>query len=515
MTTALRRSTRSRKAVVTIVEPHHDDDSMKEESDEESVEEEDMKPPPKNPSPQPRAKAPKTTKARRQKAAKSTSIATTNRSTKSSFSGAIQKILQHHPAVDSALFPSLLRAVVATKAKDPETVLPSVIHEFWQSHSEADRRPALYQFLIHSIGGGSIASSLKLGTEQDWDDLTDDDWTGHFDAVVEAMSSHTDPVLLSTSSHSIEYAKLYQAFWKQLVLYVLTKSRGSAEDDDESKNQTTFQMEWIRQLLSRFMELVHVGVPDVRYALCGAIYSIGTALLDYSRDTLRDKLAPAQRQRSAAKQNQQKRKSEQLQQQIVGWKRTLKDIEDMAVNFIFTAVFTLRYKDHDPTIRALSLQALSQYCQSRPDLFLTSSYLKYFGWMLSDKVASVRIAALAGFRQAVSTHAGDMTSVLNKFLSRLVECGVRDIDASVQEAAMELLWYLLKETEFFHDVDNEDLWVQINRRALDPQTTAVVRKYALYFVWEQLDVPTPSQSDARSEREAMAQLKTIAQWYVS
>jgi hypothetical protein len=108
-----------------------------------------------------------------------------------------------------------------------------------------------------------------------------------------------------------------------------------------------------------------------------------------------------------------------------------------------------------------------------------------------------------------------MTSVLNKFLPRLVECGVRDVDASVQEAAMELLWYLLSATEFFHDVDNEELWVQINRRALDPQTTASVRKYALYYVWEQLDVPTAAgKPSATSEREAVAQLQSIAQWYV-
>jgi hypothetical protein len=134
---------------------------------------------------------------------------------------------------------------------------------------------------------------------------------------------------------------------------------------------------------------------------------------------------------------------------------------------------------------------------------------------LSDKVGSVRVAALAGFRQAVATNAEVMTSVLNKFLPRLVECGVRDVDASVQEAAMELLWYLLSATEFFHDVDNEELWVQINRRALDPQTTASVRKYALYFVWEQLDVPTASgKPSATSEREAVAQLQSIAQWYV-
>lgn len=78
-----------------------------------------------------------------------------------------------------------------------------------------------------------------------------------------------------------------------------------------------------------------------------------------------------------------------------------------------------------------------------------------------------------------------MESLVDKFLPRIADC-VLDVDMQVQEKAATLLLILLKEG-FLDDWENENGWNQINLRAITPDTSLSVRKYALYFVLDQLD----------------------------
>lgn len=50
------------------------------------------------------------------------------------------------------------------------------------------------------------------------------------------------------------------------------------------------------------------------------------------------------------------------------------------------SVFVHRYRDRDPHIRVDCLDALGQWIKALPDVYLDSQYLRYLGWMLSDKV---------------------------------------------------------------------------------------------------------------------------------
>jgi cohesin complex subunit SA-1/2 len=59
---------------------------------------------------------------------------------------------------------------------------------------------------------------------------------------------------------------------------------------------------------------------------------------------------------------------------------------DRLINDLFDGVFVHRYRDSDPLIRADCIQSFGNWIISYPDLFLEPQYLKYLGWMLSDKV---------------------------------------------------------------------------------------------------------------------------------
>jgi cohesin complex subunit SA-1/2 len=426
----------------------------------------------------------------------------------------------------------------------------------------------LYHWIFASVGGGATtlvdpsSTSTKNNDDNDdhaattftsLEDMTEEDWTNHIDLVVEEMSQNT-----TTSSFTIttkatssmttaqqDFNTIYSEFWYHLTTVLLTSYNSNNDADDDNDDQGRFRVDMVRQIVSRLIELVNVGVPDIRYAMSIAIYQMGLALLQYTT-TLQQKVGPVQRQYHAAQQNHQKKKASAMQNQIQLWKRTMTDCEEIVKELIVTTVFTIRYKDHDPMIRKVSLQSLHQYCMIRSDLFLASLYLKYFGWMMSDKHPIVRIAAIHGLMKPLAhnvvtdTHhhhhhrsplsrndqevdiTSNMTSVVTKFLPRIVDC-VIDVDVTVQETAMEFVLLLLRHYEFFNDIENDRMWNQINIRALDPCTSQHVRTNALYFVLEQLDLsststtasPTTSSTTHSSERTVVTQLYAIGNWYVS
>lgn len=366
---------------------------------------------------------------------------------------------------------------------------------------------SLFNLVLRSVGGTSL-----LDADTVLDDMTDDEWAVKVEETVSEMGdTPPDQVLLTAhptakaGAGAAEYRALFAEFWYQLAATALTTAPAGSVDGTSDR----FQVEWVRDISARLIELVGLGVPDIRHAFATALYQMGHAMLDHTAD-LRAKLDTAARQLSVAARHQQSRKAEALQQQVDAWNRIVADLEEIVKDTIM-AVFTVRFKDEDVSVRVASLQALSKYCGSRPDIFVTSFYLKYFGWMLSDKEPPVRLAAIEGLTMPFSNklETTGMSSVIAKFMGRLTDC-VIDVDPSVQELAMKLLLLLLRQ-DHFNDEDNERIWHQINARALDPLTTVSVRRDALYFVMEQIDAF--DEGPATTEREAMTQLGAIGKWY--
>ena len=440
----------------------------------------------------------------------------------------------------------LLHAVVSSFLNQVQTEIASNVYP--QMDDTNVLLLHLYNWIFASVGGTTtLIDSTTATDETSLEDMTDDDWTNHIDTIVEDMSQNTTTssftittksTVLSTAQQ--DFSTIYTELWSHLTTMLLTSynKSNSSHGDDEEDDSGRFRVELVRQLVSRLIELVNVGVPDIRYAIGIAIYQMGSALLRYTT-TLQQKVGPVQRQYQVAQQNRQKKKASAMQNQIQLWKRTMTDCEEIVKELIVTTVFTVRYKDQDPIIRKLSLQSLHQYCMMRPDLFLSSFYMKYFGWMMSDKHAMVRVAAIQGLMKPLEHNAttgmnnprttlsqndddedgspvditSNMNSVITKFLPRIVDC-VIDIDVTVQEIAMEFVLLLLRHYEYFNDVENDQMWNQINVRALDPHASPRVRLHALYFVLEQLDESTSTITTATnsSERDVVTQLYSIGRW---
>ena len=265
-----------------------------------------------------------------------------------------------------------------------------------------------------------------------------------------------------------------------------TSSKKGSKSKKKKKKKASFPIsstvrydaELVNNLINRLQDINNVGQPDVRAAAVVAAYKVGQAVLDKTVH-LSTRLEVAQRQLKAAKKQGGRSggsdKVESLQHQVDSLKRTLANLDESVIeNTTINGIFVHRYRDSSPHIRAASIQALSVMTLQRPEMFLRDKYLKYFGWMMSDKDVTVRLAAIDGLLapfdaiQKASTSSDsvvlkaaeriDLTllqHVVTKFLPRLADA-VIDTDLRVQEKAMALLLSLLREG-FLDECEDDNL----------------------------------------------------------
>jgi hypothetical protein len=370
----------------------------------------------------------------------------------------------------------------------------------------------LYNLLFRSVGG-SHEHLLSMG------DLETDDWTDSIGQLIHDMSLAPHVLFVAdcleetpgrTTVASREYRKTLQDFWHALGTAALTY--------EESHVAAGAAVDRGRELLLCLTELVSVGQPDIRAAATCAVYEMTMALLERSV-AVQQKLSVAKRQHAVAVRSKSTTKSTALAEQMRAWRQTTRDLDELVCESVASGVFGKRVRDSNKSIRAMSLNWITRAMAARPDLFLTNSFLKYFGWFLSDKEAVVRGRAILGllhpFERNAAAANGEpqvklsaMSSVINKFIARLTDC-VIDVDVDVQEKAIKLL-LMLSRQGFLDSLNDDNKWDQINIRAFDPDVTPVARRDSLYFVLEQLESFDGDVPDA--EVKTIEQINGLAQW---
>jgi cohesin complex subunit SA-1/2 len=406
---------------------------------------------------------------------------------------------------------------------------------------------ALLNLLFRSVGG-SVETNLDLDTNLE--ELADNEWDTLVTDVVDVMrETDADRTLLCANPEEKigfqEYRAIYKEFWYRLGNVLLTHSPqpmsvnddGDDSEEEEDKPQpfssNRFQVEMVRDLVSRIAELVQVGQPDLRFGATVAIWELALACMERSVE-LEQKLQVATRQCKASA--GQTRKLQALKQSMDSWKRHKAELEEIVQTAVFQGVFIHRYRDSNKYIRICSVEFLSKLTLLRPDLFLENKYLKYFGWMASDKESEVRVVALQALlapfhhnkkdtsnkKSSLQINIADMESVCVKFLNRIVDCTEDSQSLQVQEAAMELLLIMLRE-EFLDEWEDDDGWDQVNLKAIDKNTSFKVRKDALYFVLDQMDCfdteedggdGKSTMSHGLGEKKQVERIESIASWYV-
>lgn len=162
------------------------------------------------------------------------------------------------------------------------------------------------------------------------------------------------------------------------------------------------------------------------------------------------KMLGAQRETTQRQLNAEKKKRvegprlESLNKRLSMTHKNITDLEDM-MRKIFTGLFVHRYRDIDPNIRMACIQSLGVWILSYPSFFLQDLYLKYLGWTLNDKSASVRKASVLALQNLyeVDDNVPTLGLFTERFSNRMIELA-DDIDVSVAVCAIGLVKQLLR-----------------------------------------------------------------------
>lgn len=162
------------------------------------------------------------------------------------------------------------------------------------------------------------------------------------------------------------------------------------------------------------------------------------------------KMLGAQRETTQRQLNAEKKKRvegprvESLNKRLSMTHKNITDLEDM-MRKIFTGLFVHRYRDIDPNIRMSCIQSLGVWILSYPSFFLQDLYLKYLGWTLNDKSASVRKSSILALQNLyeVDDNVPTLGLFTERFSNRMIELA-DDIDVSVAVCAIGLVKQLLR-----------------------------------------------------------------------
>jgi len=176
-------------------------------------------------------------------------------------------------------------------------------------------------------------------------------------------------------------------------------------------------------------------------------------------------------------------KSRAIQAMQTDTRRSLKAYED-AVMGIFNSVFVHRYRDTSDIVRARCAWYLGEWLVADPERLYDDQYLKYIGWMCSDRSHYVRAESVVAINKLMTKkqHITRLTNFAERFMSRFVEMAVGDVNEQVSLDTIELLrsfqMYGMLDTVEQSTLDDVD------RVVFDASTSGRVRSAALAFVME-------------------------------
>ncbi|XP_066498043.1 cohesin subunit SA-3 isoform X2 [Hoplias malabaricus] len=144
------------------------------------------------------------------------------------------------------------------------------------------------------------------------------------------------------------------------------------------------------------------------------------------------------------------RATERLEELQNSYNELLEHQEELQsmTNAIFKGVFVHRYRDKVPEIRALCMAEMRVWLKQNPAAFLNDGYLKYLGWMLHDKQASVRMQSVLSLQKLYEEEdfIGRLELFTSRFKERLLNM-VLDKDSDVAEETVKLLLLIKQKME--------------------------------------------------------------------
>ncbi|KAJ3101549.1 hypothetical protein HDU97_001298 [Phlyctochytrium planicorne] len=415
---AVRRSQRTRKA--TIVKPTvspgnsdgEDSDAMDDQEKDSSDSDDDFESPKK---PTPKKKA--STLAA--KSAKGKTTGTKRARKPKNASGLVTP-------------PSGSEGSLFDIVSSPGAALQTAVVEWFEALEEnkTEAMTELINFLLQSCGcEGRIDSSVIDDTDLLASSLEElqEDITVHDNYPIIAKKNAEGKPSRFRSSFTDFWVRWYSKVVPSLYL---------EEDSDEEANFSVF--ETLKNCLmsmssSKFRPFRHTATwvsLTLLSCLCQTASSVHNQWMTASRQL------NTQKKKTAAG----TRKEKEVQDEVEELHTKKLKLEDI-MKELFDAVFMHRYRDVEPMIRAECIKELGDWIFNFPDIYLSSEYLRYIGWMMCDKTPQVRLEAIKALQKLYSSET--LVSGLRQFTerhkARIMEMALKEAASNVRTVAIAVV----------------------------------------------------------------------------
>lgn len=270
-------------------------------------------------------------------------------------------------------------------------------------------------------------------------------------------------------------------FFESLIENAHEKGHLYKYEDDEEDELLSSQL--MTEILTWISSLSTSTIRPLRYVSTVVILTIQNRLCTII-NTVVSGLEKAQRQLSkTTKKNTTKYQS--LTNTVETYNRQKETIIEY-FNEIGNVTLGHRYRDIDPIIRQDCLKYLSHAMNLYPDHFFQATFLRYYGWLLSDPTNSVRIEVtkvlLKLYKNATNKGSSAMSIGFRQFTERYKQQFIKmskiDPDMSVRLNAISISCELLK-IGFLDENDNLEVISNYFHITLRNPTSNAIHKIKL------------------------------------
>lgn len=148
-----------------------------------------------------------------------------------------------------------------------------------------------------------------------------------------------------------------------------------------------------------------------------------------------------------------------------------------------SSVFVLRCRDVDSLVRTDCIHELGRWMEANQEQFVTSTYLPYLGWALSDRTAGVRLESLKVLTKLheIDNQPNDLRQFTSRFTHRYIEMAIGEADIAARMAAIRVVTLVQKHGQ----LEEED---QVKLSTLiygaNPKIRKSMAKFVKARVWE-------------------------------
>ncbi|SCV01197.1 LANO_0F10616g1_1 [Lachancea nothofagi CBS 11611] len=320
----------------------------------------------------------------------------------------------------------------------------------WLESYSANRTQALQEFINFLLN--CCGSLIQVQEHDVASNETANETVGEIQLLFQNQELHESYLLLSkTNKRRARYKPLYHNFTEFMhklievanergLLY--EESVGSDSAGNENSSLILDLLTWLSSLsVSKIRCLRHVAT------LC--MYSFQDYLTELSVDLENNYLVKLRRQLSMEekKKRANPKTAEKLESTIVEIQES-KSVVENSIDNIIKLAFVHRFKDVDEAIRADSMVHLAIWLENYPEYFMKVTFLKYFGWLLSDLSSTVRLQVLKVLLEVLkfdskrSKHKVGNSAIrqfFERFKQRILEMCLKDIDMQVRITAIQVL----------------------------------------------------------------------------